>query len=109
MLIMKPGARANLRAISFEPLEGRLMLSADTGTISGRLVEANPYFRETRYTTPIAGATVFADRNANRLLDEGEGSAVTDADGNYRIEGVVPGTVEIRVGREGWSEYSLEP
>src|SRR4051812_19530175 len=99
---MKNGPRGNMRAINFEPLEGRLMLSADTGTISGRLAEATMYFGlDAQYSKPIAGVTVFADRNANRMLDEGEASAVTDAAGDYTIQEVAPGTVEIRAGREG--------
>lgn len=52
----------------------------------------------------LAGVTIYVDYNENGSLDEGEPSAVTSADGSYKISGVVPGTWEVReVAQEGWT------
>ncbi|MCA8988264.1 MAG: tandem-95 repeat protein, partial [Planctomycetaceae bacterium] len=45
--------------------------------------------------TGIAGWTVFIDANANRILDPTELQTTTDADGNYTISGVLPGSVSL--------------
>lgn len=44
----------------------------------------------------IAGWTVFIDANGNGLWDASERSALTDADGGYRIDDVPYGTLTIR-------------
>src|SRR4051794_25020307 len=90
MLFMKPGAKVNSCAISLEPLEGRLMLSAATATSSGRLAEATMYLgldAQSKYSVesrPIVEAgeelpptasvkgVVFGDNNGNGILDAGE-------------------------------------
>lgn len=45
---------------------------------------------------PVAGITVYLDQNDNGLLDAGEPSAVTDANGNYTINDVFPGSYILR-------------
>ncbi|WP_452231405.1 hypothetical protein, partial [Lacinutrix sp. MEBiC02595] len=49
---------------------------------------------ETGFTSPV---TVFADLDGNGVLDAGEPTATTAADGTYTIEGVPAGTVDIVV------------
>lgn len=44
----------------------------------------------------ISGWTVYLDANGNSLLDASERSAMTDANGEYRFEGVSYGTLTIR-------------
>src|SRR5262249_33921064 len=44
----------------------------------------------------LPGWTVFVDLNDNGVLDPGEPSAVTNAQGNYTISNVSPGTVVLR-------------
>ncbi|CAN5173096.1 hypothetical protein BH11PLA2_BH11PLA2_48940 [soil metagenome] len=46
--------------------------------------------------TGVAGVTVFLDANGNGNLDNGEVSTVTDANGNYALANVGPGTFRIR-------------
>ncbi|WP_452228102.1 hypothetical protein, partial [Lacinutrix sp. MEBiC02404] len=49
---------------------------------------------ETGFTSPV---TVFADLDGDGVLDAGEPTATTAADGTYTIEGVPAGTVDIVV------------
>lgn len=44
----------------------------------------------------LAGATVYLDQNNNGLLDQGDISTLTDADGNYRLEHLAPGAYTVR-------------
>jgi hypothetical protein len=44
----------------------------------------------------LAAWTVFIDANNNGLLDAGEQSTVTDAQGNFTLGGLIPGTYSIR-------------
>jgi hypothetical protein len=51
----------------------------------------------------IAGWTVFLDLNANRVLDAGEPSAITDANGLYSFTGLVPKQYKVReITPAGW-------
>ncbi|NQU75398.1 MAG: S8 family serine peptidase, partial [Planctomycetes bacterium] len=51
----------------------------------------------------LAGWTIYADENANRRYDVGEATGVTDADGNYEITGLQPGSYELAAIRsDGW-------
>jgi hypothetical protein len=53
--------------------------------------------------TGIPGWTVFADLNTNRVLDAGEPSAITDANGIYTISNLAPGGYRIReITPAGW-------
>ncbi|WP_452226816.1 hypothetical protein, partial [Lacinutrix cladophorae] len=49
---------------------------------------------ETGYTSPV---TVFADLDGDGVLDAGEPTGTTAADGTYTIDGVPAGTVDIVV------------
>lgn len=52
----------------------------------------------------LAGWTVFADANSNGVLDSGEVSAITDANGNYTLS-FGPGTYQVcEVMQPGWSQ-----
>ncbi|WP_144060109.1 SdrD B-like domain-containing protein [Rhodopirellula sallentina] len=60
-----------------------------TGTISGlQFVDENGDGIQNPGEQPLAGVTVFVDANTNGWLDEGESFAVSDANGQYTIEGV---------------------
>lgn len=43
----------------------------------------------------IAGRTIFVDANRNKQLDDGERSAITNADGVYTFNNLAPGTYHI--------------
>jgi subtilisin family serine protease/subtilisin-like proprotein convertase family protein len=47
--------------------------------------------------TPIAGATVFADANANGRVDAGELSAITGPGGYYTLAGLAAGSHTLRI------------
>src|SRR5688572_9987738 len=100
---MQVGAKAISRAVAMEPLEGRVVLSS---TLSGTLFEDDDIdARRDSYDIPIAGGTVFLDRNQNGLIDAGEDSVVTDAEGKFHFEDVAPGQIRIRaLNGDGWSE-----
>jgi hypothetical protein len=52
---------------------------------------------------PLAGWTVYLDANANQTLDPGEPTRVTDADGNYAFNNLLPGPYVVReVTQPGW-------
>jgi len=51
----------------------------------------------------LEGWTIFVDYNDNGTLDPGEPFGASDADGNYAIAGIVPGTWTVReVSQPGW-------
>lgn len=53
--------------------------------------------------TPLAGWTIYIDRNNNGSLDPGEPSDVTNANGRYRFQNLVPGNYIVReVHKAGW-------
>ncbi|MEY2514363.1 MAG: hypothetical protein QOJ89_1721, partial [bacterium] len=59
--------------------------------------------RDAGENTPIAGRTVFNDADNDGVLDPGESSAVTAADGSYTVGGLLPGSARIRfVDGGGW-------
>jgi uncharacterized repeat protein (TIGR01451 family) len=68
---------------------GLLFGSWAAGTIAGHVRE-DP-------ATPLAGAQVFLDANANGAFDLGERQATTDATGAYSIGGLAPGAYTARV------------
>jgi subtilisin-like proprotein convertase family protein/protocatechuate 3,4-dioxygenase beta subunit len=54
--------------------------------------------------------TIFLDANDNGLLDGGEASDTTNANGNYTIPNVGPGTHRIReVQQNGWTQTTPNP
>ncbi len=55
----------------------------------------------------LAGRTVFLDQNQNGLLDPGEASTTTAADGSYAFTGLAPGTYYVAEALpSGWSQTS---
>jgi hypothetical protein len=68
-----------------------------TGSISGQVYRDNFANGVKDGTdTPIGGVTVYLDANGSDLLDPGESTAVTDANGNYTFANVVAGTYSVR-------------
>jgi len=62
------------------------------GTLAGAVVfDANQSGVADPGERGVAGLTVFADLNDNGILDAGEASAVTDAQGRYVLEGLTSG------------------
>ncbi len=58
----------------------------------------------------LAGFTIFIDANNNGVLDPGERSTVTDANGNYTFANVGPGTYIIReVQQTGFIQTTVNP
>ena len=52
----------------------------------------------------LGGWTIFVDYDNDGVLDAGEPSAVTAADGSYKITGIKDGTWNVReVGQPDWS------
>jgi hypothetical protein len=51
----------------------------------------------TTSSQPIAGVTVFVDLNGNGVLDSGEPSASTDANGTYSLANLAAGSYSLRV------------
>ena len=45
----------------------------------------------------LGGWTVFADANANGLLDDGEATALTNERGRYALSGMGPGSYQVRI------------
>lgn len=76
-----------------EPLEPRLLLSG--WTITGRVVDSEPGYVGP-ITSPLAGASVYADLNGNGVLDAGEPSATSGADGTYTLSASGAGTFNVR-------------
>ena len=77
---MNPAARPTI-----DRLEARRLLAAVEGTIWNDVDTDGIFdFFEER----LPNVPVFLDDNANGLLDDGEAATVTDAQGNYRFEGL---------------------
>ncbi len=58
-------------------------------------------------STGLAGVTVFLDTNQNGILDPGEVSTVTNAQGDYTFTGLAPGTYPVaEVPPQGWQQAS---
>jgi len=55
--------------------------------------------------SPLAGWSVYLDQNHNGLLDPGEPTTTTDANGNYSFTNLAPGTYTVaEVGQPGWTQ-----
>lgn len=93
---------------SFQFAADHVVFGAEKGAISGRLFEdANGDGVHQRGEQWIEGRTVFADTNANGLLEDYEQSAVSDASGRYTINGVKFGTYDVwQVLPDGWTQTS---
>lgn len=72
-----------------EMLERRQLLAAVSGTLWEDL---NTSRTRDGNEQGLAGWTVFIDTNRNRVLDAGEFSTITDANGNYTFDNIPAGT-----------------
>ena len=92
------GAKAKL-----EYLRSR-STAPETGRIYGRLQRHELDLSAGRFLTrPVAGSTVFIE------YGEEEWKALTDADGNYSLDGLEPGSYVVSAALEGWSVELQRP
>ncbi len=70
------------------------VVPADQSAIQGSAVQANP---PAGTRVALAGRTVFVDLKGDGMLDPGDPSAVTDANGDYQITGLAIGSYKVRV------------
>ena len=82
-----------------------------TGSIAGTVYgDANHNQTLDPNERGIAGVTVFLDTNNNGVLDAGEVSTVTSADGSYDFTNLVPGLYVVRqVPPAGWRQTAPLP
>jgi len=80
------------------------------GTINGRKVhDLNGSSSIDAGEPGLAGWTIFLDANGNGTLDGGERSTVTDANGNYTFNNLLPGLYSVReVLQVGWQQTGPE-
>ncbi len=71
------------------------VLPANQDIVAGSLL-----LNDTFSATPIPGRTVYVDLNGDGMLDAGDPSAVTDANGQFTINDVPPGNSTLRVVNE---------
>src|SRR5262249_24837123 len=91
------GMALEVRDEAHEPLEVRL---GALGAVTGRLLD--------RDGQPRADVPMRAERF--RMFDTDPLTARTDADGRFRIDGLVPGlTYEVKVGRERFGKRTRDP
>jgi hypothetical protein len=58
----------------------------------------------------LPGFTIYIDANNNHVLDAGERSTTTDANGNYSFANVGPGTYRVReVAKSGFVQMTNDP
>ncbi|MEN6405857.1 MAG: ice-binding family protein, partial [Thermoguttaceae bacterium] len=58
----------------------------------------------------LQGFTIYIDANNNHVLDPGERSTTTDANGNYSFANVGPGTIRVReVAKSGFVQMTNDP
>ncbi|MBC7852639.1 MAG: hypothetical protein IAF94_04310 [Pirellulaceae bacterium] len=74
--------KAESRRLGLENLEGRCVLSSISGVVFD---DANGNGSQDGGESPLAGFTVFHETDGNAILNVGEDSAVTGADGSYQF------------------------
>ena len=83
---------------------GDFKLGAISGTVFNDLTGTG---KRATIDLGLAGWTVYLDANNNGVLDPGEVSTVTAANGTYSFTGLGPGTYYVReVAPSGWTETS---
>jgi hypothetical protein len=93
----RPGESAASRAglcRTMEPLETRLMLTANVNGTVYNDANANGVFDNGEIG--IAGVTVYIDLNDSNQFVANDPHTTTDANGNYSLPGIVPGTYVVR-------------
>jgi subtilisin-like proprotein convertase family protein len=90
---------------------GLFILSIPTISISGTVFrDTNGSGVEAGGDPGLAGRTVFLDTNANGVLDPGEISTTTDANGNYSFTNLPAGAYRVReVTPAGWTQTTASP
>jgi protocatechuate 3,4-dioxygenase beta subunit len=96
-MIGKSGYLTETRTVNLAGREARLEVRLSRGlTLTGTVRSAAG--------VPIAGAAIDASSAA---VDSNQGRGATDAQGNFRIEGVAPGRYEIAARKSGFSKRTL--
>jgi uncharacterized delta-60 repeat protein len=83
-------------AVLCEPLEGRTLLSAATGSITGTVYADPLQTGSPTGNAGLAGRVVYVDLAGNGAYTVGDPSAVTDAAGAYTIGGLAAGAYAVR-------------
>lgn len=81
------------RTLRVQLLDERRVLAALTGVVYD---DANDSMRRDADEAGLVGRLVYVDQNENASLDAGERYGLTDADGNFSIDGMVDGDYQIR-------------
>ena len=91
------------RRMMLENLEGRCVLSSISGIVFD---DANGNGSQDGGELPLAGFTVIHETDGNSILDAGEDSAVTGADGTFSIPDLPPGDYTVAVWHETLGEHT---
>jgi serine-aspartate repeat-containing protein C/D/E len=96
--------RLDVTAVTGESAAGNDFGMAQRASISGSVFnDANNDGRKGPGEQGLAGWTVFLDANGNGVRDRGELGVLTDAQGHYAFNGLVPGAYTVRLlVKTGW-------
>ena len=86
VIMKKQGKKPAAGGVSFESLEGRVLLSGVVREVSGTVFhDLNTNRVQDAGEAPFAGVTIYVDVNQNGKLDDGELATTSDANGHYSL------------------------